>query len=63
VPDPVARDYPRTDVSYVAVSDADPALVSLAWRADALSPVLEAFIQAARHTAANSSPTTAVASK
>jgi DNA-binding transcriptional LysR family regulator len=61
VPEPVARDYPRADVSYVGVSDADPALVSLAWRADTLRPALEAFIQAARHTAANSSPATAVA--
>jgi len=51
VPLTVARHYPRSDVSYVPVVDADPAVVSLAWRAD--SPALTPFIEAARRVASN----------
>ncbi len=32
VPSAVARHYPRSDIAYVPVSDAEPAVLSLAWR-------------------------------
>jgi DNA-binding transcriptional LysR family regulator len=52
VPSPVPRHYPRTDVAYVPVTDADPAVVSLAWRSVRARPSVEAFIQTARDVAA-----------
>ncbi len=52
VPAPAAQLYPRPDVSYVQVSDADPAVVSLAWNRAGLRPIGEAFIQTAREVAA-----------
>jgi DNA-binding transcriptional LysR family regulator len=55
VPSAVARHYPRSDVSYVPVDDAEPALVSLAWRAGALIPPVTAFIEAVRAVAARPS--------
>jgi DNA-binding transcriptional LysR family regulator len=51
VPAPVARDYRRADVSYVAVSDAEPAVISLAWARGSLRPVVELFIDVARAVA------------
>ena len=51
VPAPVARHYPRQDVTYIQVADADPAVVSLAWTNDSLRPEAETFIQIARHIA------------
>ncbi|MBV8221087.1 MAG: LysR family substrate-binding domain-containing protein, partial [Solirubrobacterales bacterium] len=51
VPLTVARHYPRSGVTYVPVIDADPAVVSLAWRAD--SPALAPFIDTARRVASN----------
>jgi DNA-binding transcriptional LysR family regulator len=58
VPAPVASHYPRADVSYVNVADADPAVVSLAWTRESARPEAEAFIAAARRVA---SPHTAEA--
>jgi DNA-binding transcriptional LysR family regulator len=52
VPASVARHYPRADVRYVAVSDAAPALVSLAWNPRHGRPVVEAFIATVREFAA-----------
>jgi DNA-binding transcriptional LysR family regulator len=52
VPSAVSRHYPRSDVAYVPVDDAEPAVVSLAWRPGALTPLLEAFIEVVRETAA-----------
>jgi len=49
VPITVARHYPRSDVAYVPVTDADPAVISLAWRTDSVA--LTAFIDAARGVA------------
>jgi DNA-binding transcriptional LysR family regulator len=56
VPAPVARHYPRADVSYVPVADAEPAVVSLAWARGSLRPVAEAFIELAREVAARAAP-------
>jgi DNA-binding transcriptional LysR family regulator len=52
LPSTVAHDYPRAGITYVSVSDADPAVVSLAWRADHVSPALKVFVDAARQAAA-----------
>lgn len=52
VPTTVAHDHPRPDVTYRPVSDADPAVVSLARRHGQTSPAVEAFIQITREVAA-----------
>jgi DNA-binding transcriptional LysR family regulator len=49
VPSPVASRYPRGDVRYVDVSDAEPAIVSRAWRPG--RPAVQAFIESARDVA------------
>ncbi|MBV9916554.1 MAG: LysR family transcriptional regulator [Solirubrobacterales bacterium] len=51
VPAPVAQQYPRRDVAYVPVADAEPAVVSLAWRGDDARPALRAFLDVARELA------------
>lgn len=51
VPAPVARHYPRADVSYVEIPDAEPAVISLAWAHGTLRPVAQAFIDLAREVA------------
>jgi DNA-binding transcriptional LysR family regulator len=48
VPTSVAEHYPRADVKYVLVTNADPAVVSLAWLPGEVSPTVAAFIAAAR---------------
>jgi DNA-binding transcriptional LysR family regulator len=48
VPSSVALHYPRDDVRYVEVSDADPAVVSLAWPRGAVRPIVDAFIETTR---------------
>lgn len=53
VPAAVGRHYPRSDVSYVAVDDAEPAVVSLAWRHGTLSTPIEAFIKSVHEVAAH----------
>jgi DNA-binding transcriptional LysR family regulator len=53
VPASVADHYPRADVNYVPVTDADPAVVSLAWPRGAVRPTVDAFLQTARHLAAS----------
>lgn len=52
VPVSVAAHYSRCDVAYVEVTDADPAVVSLAWPRAGLRPVVAAFIEAARKRSA-----------
>ena len=47
----VARHYPRADVAYIEVTDAEPALVSLAWNPRHVRPAVEAFIRTAREVA------------
>jgi DNA-binding transcriptional LysR family regulator len=56
VPSAVTRHYPRADVTYVPVDDAEPAVVSLAWRAGAVIPALAAFIETVRELAAGGAP-------
>jgi DNA-binding transcriptional LysR family regulator len=51
VPSAVAQHYPRTDVAYVPISDAEPAVISLARRPGRVSPATEAFIDTARQIA------------
>ena len=51
VPASVADHYPRADVNYVQVTDADPAVVSLAWQPGPVRPTVDAFIETARHLA------------
>lgn len=51
VPASVALHYRRPDVAYVEVSDAEPAVVSLAWRQESMRPIIEEFIDAAREAA------------
>jgi DNA-binding transcriptional LysR family regulator len=62
VPAPVARHYPRADVSYVKVADADPAVVSLAWTRESGRPEVEAFIEVARRIASAQAAEETVAS-
>ncbi len=45
VPAAVAQHYALDDVAYVPVEDAEPAVVSLAWRAGVLTPPAVAFIE------------------
>ena len=56
VPASVARHYPRADVAYVGVTDAERALVSLAWNPRHLRPAVEAFIRTAREVALAARP-------
>jgi DNA-binding transcriptional LysR family regulator len=52
VPQTVAHHNPRAGVTYVPVTDADPAVVSLAWRPGPIYPAATAFIEASRQIAA-----------
>ena len=54
LPMSAAAHHPRTDVKYVEVADADPAVISLAWQPDSARPCVEAFIQTAREVSLNS---------
>jgi DNA-binding transcriptional LysR family regulator len=53
LPQAVAHHYPRADVTYVSVTDADPAVVSLAWRRGPICSAVKAFIEASRQVAAS----------
>lgn len=53
LPQAVARHYPHTGVTYVPVTDADCAVVSLAWRRGRISPAVKGFIEASRHITAS----------
>jgi DNA-binding transcriptional LysR family regulator len=48
VPAAAALRDPRPDVTYVPVTDAEPAVVSLAWLPDRASPTVKAFVATAR---------------
>jgi DNA-binding transcriptional LysR family regulator len=52
VPLSVARYYPRADVAYLGVTDADPAVVSLAWPRASLRPIVAAFIETTKQVSA-----------
>jgi DNA-binding transcriptional LysR family regulator len=51
VPSAVKRHYPRSDIAYVPVKDAEPAVISLAWRPGATVPPLASFIETVREIA------------
>ena len=51
VPATFAQHYPRDDLRYIEVSDADAAVVSLAWTRETARPIVEAFIHVARQVA------------
>lgn len=55
VPSAVVRHYPRDDIAYVPVDDADPAVVSLARRVGVLTPPVAAFIETVRTVVASRS--------
>ncbi len=59
LPAAVVHHYPRAGVTYVPVTNADPAVVSLAWRHGAICPALQAFIETSRQVAANKQGTDA----
>jgi DNA-binding transcriptional LysR family regulator len=48
LPARAARDYPRDDLAYVEVTDADEAVISLASKAGGLRPAVGAFVNVAR---------------
>ena len=52
LPSVVVHHHPRAGVTYVPVTDADPAVVSLAWRRGPTCPAVKAFIDASRQVAA-----------
>ena len=54
VPAAAALHDRRPDVVYVPVTDAEPAVVSLAWLPDRLSPVAKAFVATVREAASAS---------
>jgi DNA-binding transcriptional LysR family regulator len=54
LPAAVVRHYPRVGVAYVPVRDADPAVVSLAWRRAPICSEVKAFIETSRQVAADS---------
>jgi DNA-binding transcriptional LysR family regulator len=53
VPQAVASHYPRAGVTYVPVTDADPAVVSLARRGGPICAAAKGLIEASRHVAAS----------
>jgi DNA-binding transcriptional LysR family regulator len=59
VPAPAAALYPRAEVAYVTVRDAEPAIVSLAWSHDRLSPTGREFLAIARSAARQATDGTA----
>jgi len=56
LPTLAASQSQRPDVAYVAVSDAEPAVVSVAWRRESFEPATRAFIACARRAAGIASP-------
>jgi DNA-binding transcriptional LysR family regulator len=56
LPGSVARIHPRSDIRYVEVPDADPAVMSLAWHRHNGRPVVDAFIRTVRQVAAAQYP-------
>jgi DNA-binding transcriptional LysR family regulator len=48
VPSAVQNHFQRPDISYIPVTDAEPALISIAWRPTKQRPIVDAFINLAR---------------
>jgi DNA-binding transcriptional LysR family regulator len=59
LPSAVAHHFPRAGVTYVPITDADPAVVSLAWRGGLVRPAVEKFIDTSREVAAGRAATAA----
>lgn len=57
VPAAAALHDRRTDIAYVPVTDAEPAVVSLAWLPDRSSTMIETFVATAREVASASADT------
>jgi DNA-binding transcriptional LysR family regulator len=51
LPHAVAKHHPRAGVTFVPITDADRAVVSLAWRRGPIGPTVKAFIEASRQIA------------
>jgi DNA-binding transcriptional LysR family regulator len=56
VPMSVANHYTRSDVVYVEVSDAEPAVISIAWPRGGLRPIVGAFVEMTRRLAPAPAP-------
>ena len=56
VPAAVATQQPRPHIVYLPVTDADPAVVSLARRPGSTNPTVQLFVQSARDVAASREP-------
>jgi DNA-binding transcriptional LysR family regulator len=56
VPEPVARDHPRQDVRYIVVTNAEPAVVSLAWTQETFRGEVSAFVETVREVAKRNRP-------
>jgi DNA-binding transcriptional LysR family regulator len=54
VPAPVASRYPREDIHYITVTDAEPATVSVARQAGGVRPIAQAFVDIARRLCTDS---------
>jgi DNA-binding transcriptional LysR family regulator len=54
VPSAVAHHYPRADVTYLPCGDAEPAVISIAWRPGPVFPAVKAFIETARRVVSTS---------
>lgn len=53
VPESVARHHQDAGVRYVRVSDAEPAVISIAWTRETMRPAVVGFIEATRQVAAD----------
>jgi DNA-binding transcriptional LysR family regulator len=51
VPASVAQMHPRDDIRYLGVTDAEKAVISIAWNAETMRPTVAAFIDVARQVA------------
>ncbi|MEX1657593.1 LysR substrate-binding domain-containing protein [Streptomyces pseudovenezuelae] len=56
VPESVARQYSRPDITYVPVQDAEPDQVLLAWAVNQRSSLVEAFVEALAEEPVSSGP-------
>jgi DNA-binding transcriptional LysR family regulator len=48
VPESVPRFYPRPEVAFVPIADVAPARIALAWRSEAPTPTVAAFVETAK---------------
>lgn len=53
LPKSVANMYPRPEISYVPMTDAEPAILSVAWEPRRMRPVVDAFLRTIRAAAAH----------